>query len=163
MPIRRAFIRSTQSPNNLTDTYFHLLLRKLQRSYFACDANESNKRTKRRKTRSTETQLITICLATYVQRRIERREKLPPRKVPTHLEITGKKSVTNGVAWDVQMGSRLICMVCQHSAPYNDTFVTFSSSFWSLFMNRVARNLMKHARTLYKYFIKMNNIFHSKR
>lgn len=34
---------------------------------------------------------VTICLATYVQRRIERREKLPPRKVPTHLEITGKK------------------------------------------------------------------------
>ena len=65
----------------------------------ACGANESNKRTKQGKTRSTERHmLITICLATYVQRRIERREKLPPRKVPTHLEITGKKSVTNGVA-----------------------------------------------------------------
>lgn len=87
--------------NNLTQFLFFFSLfipAKALAKLFACDANKLNKKNELRKTRSTETQLITICLATYVQRRIERREKLPPRKVPTHLEITGKKSVTNGVA-----------------------------------------------------------------
>lgn len=88
--------------NNLTQFlffFFSLFIpAKALAKLFACDANKLNKKNELRKTRSTETQLITICLATYVQRRIERREKLPPRKVPTHLEITGKKSVTNGVA-----------------------------------------------------------------
>lgn len=42
---------------------------------------------------------VTIVFATYVQRRIrERRERSTPRRVPTHLEITGRKIVTIGVA-----------------------------------------------------------------
>ena len=95
----------------------------------ACGANESNKRTKQGKTRSTERHmLITICLATYVQRRIERREKLPPRKVPTHLEITGKKSVTNGVAWDVSDGIKInfAWRVKQHSCTLQRYFYSLS-------------------------------------
>lgn len=41
--------------------------------------------------------MIVSSLTTYVQKCIKTRE-VAPRKVPTHLEITGRKFVTTGVA-----------------------------------------------------------------
>lgn len=119
-----------QQPDTISFFFFSLFIpAKALAKLFACDANKLNKKNELRKTRSTETQLITICLATYVQRRIERREKLPPRKVPTHLEITGKKSVTNGVPWDVWTGSRITCMVSTTFCTSQRYFYRFLSFF----------------------------------